>query len=222
MKAIIFDLDGTLFQTEKVGVPAFRETFAQLRRDGLYQGELPTDEKIRSVFGMTHEEIWETLLPQSSDEVRHLADKLMLAKELELFEKGVGQCYPGVEETLNQLVAQGWTLFIASNGVGPYVRGALSSKGLISLFKGIYTAGDYETETKVDLVRICKETHGITHGFMVGDRSSDVRAGKENGLTVIGCRYADFPQFGKEDELQGADHTVSTFPELLIIVNGNQ
>ncbi|MFD1424826.1 HAD family hydrolase [Laceyella tengchongensis] len=219
MKAIIFDLDGTLFQTEKVGVPAFRETFVQLRKEGLYDGEIPSNEKIQSVFGMTHEELWETLLPEASEEVRHTADQLMLAKELELFEQGVGQCYPGVEETLPQLIDQGWSLFIASNGVGPYVRGALSSKGLISLFKGIYTAGDYETETKVDLVRICKETHGITQGYMVGDRQSDVRAGLENGLVVIGCRYTGFPQFGGEEELQGADMILSTFSELPSLVN---
>lgn len=222
MDAIIFDLDGTLLQTEKVGLPAFREAFIYLQQKGLYDGEIPSDERIQSVFGLTHKELWTLLLPDSSEEVRNLADQKMLEKELELFEQGKGECYPGVVETLIQLVEQGWALFIASNGAGPYVRSALNSNGLISLFKGIYTAGEYETETKVDLVRICKETHHITHGFMVGDRGSDMLAGKENGLATIGCRYRGFSQFGRQDELREADHIVSSFPELLGIVSSKR
>lgn len=54
---------------------------------------------------------------------------------------------------------------------------------------------------------------------MVGDRQSDVRAGLENGLVVIGCRYTGFPQFGGEEELQGADMILSTFSELPSLVN---
>ena len=34
MKALIFDLDGTLFQTEKVAVPAFQEAFVWLKNKG--------------------------------------------------------------------------------------------------------------------------------------------------------------------------------------------
>ncbi|MMZ68855.1 bifunctional 5'-methylthioadenosine/S-adenosylhomocysteine nucleosidase/phosphatase [compost metagenome] len=47
---------------------------------------------------------------------------------------------------------------------------------------------------------------------MVGDRSSDVEAGKKNGRVVIGCAYAGF---GQATELQGADVLISNFNELL-------
>ncbi|MOA70685.1 bifunctional 5'-methylthioadenosine/S-adenosylhomocysteine nucleosidase/phosphatase [compost metagenome] len=47
---------------------------------------------------------------------------------------------------------------------------------------------------------------------MVGDRSSDVEAGKKNGQTVIGCAYAGF---GNGTELQGADVLITNFDELL-------
>ena len=39
----------------------------------------------------------------------------------------------------------------------------------------------------------------------IGDRRSDVEAGKANGLRVIGCQYEGFPQFGSKNELQGAN-----------------
>jgi phosphoglycolate phosphatase-like HAD superfamily hydrolase len=123
-----------------------------------------------------------------------------------------------VKETLLALKERGFPLFIASNGVGPYVRGALEAKDLLSIFSGIYTAGDHQTKSKVDLVGLLKEQHRIKEGFMVGDRSSDVEAGKQNGLFVIGCRYAGFPQFGQRDELAGADFVISSFAEILDVV----
>ncbi|SEN59530.1 HAD family hydrolase [Lihuaxuella thermophila] len=218
MKAIIFDLDGTLFQTEKLAVPAAEAMFRDLRELGLYSGETPSAAKIQSVFGMTHEEIWQRLLPEADEETRKKADRILLEKELEMLAEGKGALYPGVDETLKKLKNAGWPLLIASNGLLPYVRGALESKGLISLFEGIYTAGEFETGSKTDLVNICKERHGITSGYMVGDRRSDVKAGKENHLTVIGCRYSGFPQFGEHDELADADYIIGDFKELLSII----
>jgi phosphoglycolate phosphatase len=218
MRAVIFDLDGTLFQTEKVGVPAFHETFSFLRERGLCSGDPPSDERIASVFGMTHEEIWEALLPGADEQTRKLADRIMLEKEVEMLRQGRGMLYPGVRETLHKLHEAGFTLFIASNGVSPYVCAALESKDLTPLFSGIYTAGDHETRTKADLVRILKEMHGVGRGYMVGDRKSDVQAGRANDLVVIGCRYAGFPQFGAEDELDGSDWVIGNFAEILDIV----
>jgi phosphoglycolate phosphatase-like HAD superfamily hydrolase len=218
MKAIIFDLDGTLFQTEKVGIPAFRETFRVLREKGELEGGIPSDEQIESVFGLTHEEIWERLLPGANEELKQKVDRLMLEKELEMLAAGEGALYPGVEETLRALHAAGWPLFIASNGVDPYVKGVLASKGLLSLFRGIYTAGSHGTSTKAELVNICLRKHAIHGGFMVGDRRSDVEAGKANGLVAIGCRYTGFRQFGSADELEEADVILESFPDLLSMV----
>ncbi|MGA9172490.1 MAG: HAD family hydrolase [Thermoactinomyces sp.] len=218
MKALIFDLDGTLLQSEKVGLPAFLETFRVLRKEGLFKGEMPTEEKIQSVFGMTHEEIWQTLLPDAVEEIRKKADQMMLEFELQLLRESRGEFYPGVKETLHTLNKRGYPLFIASNGVGPYVRGALESGDLTSLFTGIYTAGECKTKSKVDLVSLLKEKHQVTEGFMVGDRSSDIEAGKRNGLLTVGCRYSGFPQFGSQDELAGADYLISSFAEILDLV----
>jgi HAD superfamily hydrolase (TIGR01549 family) len=219
LQAIIFDLDGTLFQTEIIAVSAFERTFRYLKENGLFHGPIPSATEIQSVFGMTHVEIWRKLLPEESEVVRARADELMLENELSLLSKGQGACYPDVEETLKQLQQAGWNLFIASNGSGPYVRKVLDSKNLTHYFQWIYTAGEHGTKTKEELVAKCIKQHGISKGYMVGDRSSDVKAGKANGITVIGCRYAGFPQFGQEDELAEADYTIHAFKELLTIVS---
>ncbi|QBK12862.1 HAD family hydrolase [Thermoactinomyces vulgaris] len=222
MKAIIFDLDGTLFQTEKVAVPAFQETFRHLQTTGKFQGDIPDEEKIQSVFGMTHQELWEVLLPGADSALKEKADRFMLQKELELFRQGKGEIFPGVRETLMQFYEDGWPLFVASNGAGDYVRTALETKGLISLFKGIYTAGEYQTADKSDLVRILKNDYGVTDGLMVGDRSSDIKAGKENQLFSVGCRYTGYPCFGQENELDEADAIIHSFPELKQVVEATK
>ena len=218
MKAMIFDLDGTLFQTEKLAVPAFQETFRHLKESGEFQGDIPDEEKIHSVFGLTHQELWEVLLPEATSALKEKADRYMLQKELELFHQGKGEIYPDVRETLMKFHQEGWSLFVASNGARDYVRTALETKGLIFLFKGIYTAGEYQTADKADLVRILKNDHKITDGFMVGDRSSDMKAGKENKLFTVGCRYTGYPQFGKENELDEADAIIHSFKELQQVV----
>ena len=215
--AFIFDMDGTLFQTETLAIPAFYRTFDRLVEQGLYSGTFPTEEQIQSSFGMTTKELWIHLLPDANEEVRKQADQWMLEEELHLLQQGKGALYPGVTSVLHQLNEVGWPLFIASNGMGAYVRRIVEVHGLRSLFKGIYTAGDYQTDAKENLVKILMTEHHITGGYMVGDRSSDVRAGKKNGLTVIGCKYADFPQFGQEMELKEADVIIESFLDLLKI-----
>jgi phosphoglycolate phosphatase len=217
-KTAVFDMDGTLFQSEKVAVPAFRRAFDRLKAEGLYRGKTPSDEEIRSVFGMTQEEIWSRLLPEADEETRRIADRWTLEEELAGLRRGEGELYPGVAETLRRLKEEGWKLFVASNGAGPYLRGVLGAFNLALLFSGVYGAGDYGTAAKEELVQILMREHRLTGGFMVGDRRSDVRAGKANGLTVIGCRYTGFPRFGEEDELEGADAVVERFPDILPIL----
>ncbi|MEW9031171.1 MAG: HAD family hydrolase [Planifilum fimeticola] len=217
-KTAVFDMDGTLFQSEKVALPAFRRAFRRLKEESLYRGDPPSDEEIQSVFGMTQEEIWARLLPEADEKTRKIADRWTLEEELAGLRRGEGSLYPGVAETLHRLKEEGWRLFIASNGLRPYLDGVLETFRLASLFSGVYGAGDYETETKDELVRLLMEEHGVSGGFMVGDRKSDVEAGKANGLKVIGCRYPGYTRFGRADELKDADVVVDRFPDILSVL----
>ncbi|SFJ36942.1 HAD family hydrolase [Thermoflavimicrobium dichotomicum] len=218
MRAIFFDLDGTLFQTEKIAVPAFQQAFIWLKEQGEYDGEIPTEADILSVTGMTIEQLWAHLLPNATEEMKERMNQKALEIELKLINEGKGELYPKTEETLVQLRERGWTLFIASNGLGPYVHGVLEATGILPLFQDIYAAGEHQTRSKVDLVRKCIQQYDVTEGYMVGDRSSDVEAGKMNQLKVIGCRYTEFPKFGSLDELKEADYKIGAFDELLQVI----
>ncbi len=215
-QAMMFDMDGTLFETETVLLPAYHRTFQQLRSEGLYEGETPPEEIILSSLGMLLEDIWARVMPGASRQTIDRANELLLQLQLQLMEEGISRLYPQVVETLESLHAQGVRLFIASNGLEGYVKGITSVHDLDRLLEGVYSAGEYETETKTELVRLLMEQHGLQSAWMVGDRSSDVEAGKGNGQTVIGCRYADF---GDAGELAGADVVIQSFEQLLDVFN---
>jgi phosphoglycolate phosphatase len=210
-EAMIFDMDGTLFQTETLLLPAYHATFDKLREEGTYKGDTPAESLMLGCLGMLLEQIWQKVLPDASLEVRGRADELFMEYELEYLNKGYGELYPGVKETLTLLKAQGIRLFVASNGLEDYVRGVAQRKGISSLFEELYSAGEHRTLSKVDLVRLLLERHGVSSAWMVGDRSSDVEAGLKNGLTVIGCDYAGF---GEGEELNGAHVRIRSFADI--------
>lgn len=215
--ALIFDLDGTLFQTETLLLPAYHATFEQLRMEGLYCGETPPEQHILSGLGMLLDQIWEMIMPETEEKVHRRADELLLNYQLEGLARGEGALYEGVAQTLTVLRKQGIRLFIASNGLEDYVKRVIQNKGLLSLFEtgGLYSAGEHKTRSKVDLVRKLMQEHNVAHAWMVGDRSSDVEAGHANGLFVVGCDYAGFRKTG---ELDRADVRIRRFDELLDLV----
>ncbi|QJC53035.1 HAD hydrolase-like protein [Paenibacillus albicereus] len=211
-EAMLFDMDGTLLQTETLLLEAHGRIFAALREEGLYEEPEPPVEALLGCLGMLLEDIWLKLMPTASETARRRADELLLQFELEELAAGKGMLYEGVAETLSELRARGIRLFVASNGLQPYVEAIVRHKGLEPLFDGLYTAGGRGTATKAELVRLLLEEHGVARAWMVGDRSSDVDAGKRNGLAVVGCDYADF---GSSSELDGADVRIRRFGELL-------
>ncbi|OOC63007.1 HAD family hydrolase [Paenibacillus ihbetae] len=211
-EAMIFDMDGTLFQTETLLLPAYHKLFDILREEGHYEGETPAEELMLSCLGMLLPDIWKKVLPDGTPEAHRRADELLLQLELEGLKNEAAVLYPGVKETLEELRRRGVRLFVASNGLEHYVKGIAEARGIMPLFEGIYSAGEHQTSTKVDLVRLLLDQHDIGQAWMVGDRSSDVEAGKENGQTVIGCHYAGF---GADQELKGADVVIHSFSQLL-------
>jgi phosphoglycolate phosphatase len=208
--AVLFDMDGTLLQTEKLAIPAFQKTFADLRERGLWDGQTPGEDKLTNVLGMTISQLWETLLPDASEETRAIADRFMLENEILLLKQDVTDLYPGVREQLHELHKKGVSLFVASNGLEEYIDAVCEHFSLKPLFTDLYSAGRFHTKAKSDLVAKLLKDYRIENGVMVGDRHSDVEAGKTNGLFTIGCDFG----FARPGELDQADIVIRQFDEL--------
>lgn len=211
--AVIFDMDGTLFQTEKILVPALHKTFDQLCSERKWSGDTPV-EKYLQILGVTLKEVWRQLLPDSSEEIREQADQLFLKFLVEEIQSGNGELYPQVKETIKTIYQQKVPMFVASNGLEDYISAICEYFGLNSFFIDQYSAGRFNCTSKIKLVEMLVEVYGIEHALMVGDRSSDIQAGKQNGLWTIGCDFG----FAHENELMEADYIVKNFEEIIPIV----
>lgn len=210
--AVIFDMDGTLFQTETVLVPALHKTFDRLRREGQWQGDTPVEKYLR-ILGVPVSEVWRRLMPEASEAVRDRAAAWFLDDIIDEIGQGNGRLYPDVLTTLAALADQGIPLFVASNGRSRYLAAIRTAFRLERYFIDFYSLDRFSLTSKSALVKQLLNDYQIERAVMVGDRCSDIEAAKENGLVAIGCQFG----FAAGEELAAADVVIEQFRELAAI-----
>ncbi|MCZ0874922.1 HAD hydrolase-like protein [Peribacillus sp. AS_2] len=211
-KAIIFDMDGTLFQTNLILEPALEATFEVLRKENLWDKKTPI-EQYRGIMGVPLPVVWETLCPNHSLEIRVKSNEIFHKKLIELIQAQKGALYAGVESTLNEL-SKKYPLFIASNGQIEYLQAIVETYNLDRFIQDTYSIQLIKFGNKSDLVQMVKNKNQIEKGYVVGDRSSDISAAKDNELIAVGVNF----DFAQEDELKQADFVVNNFKEILELV----
>ena len=203
MKAlIIFDIDGTLFQTAKVTVPAMQRTLAA---HGLPE---PDSDTICAYIGRPVEEYLEwlaSLCPAGrADEIVDATNRL----ELDLI-AAEGELYPGVREALDVLDRQGYVLAVCSNGPEDYVNEFLDAHDVRRCLAMVRTRGT-RNAGKETMIREILEHIPVRPAVVVGDREDDVSAAHANGALAIGACYG----FGSEEELGDADAKIACAGEI--------
>jgi len=202
---LIFDLDGTLFHTEKVSIPAVQ---GALHAAGYAE---PSPETIIGFFGRPYQEFFDWLnatYPGLSPEVAASIDEWELKMVRER-----GALYPGVLEMLAELRPAVGPMAICTNGPRPYTELVVKHHGLAPFFDVVRwrRGGD---GSKADMVRsvLAQLRPGCGGrpagsplradvGAVIGDRRDDVEAAHENGLLAIASGYG----YGSEEELAGAE-----------------
>ncbi|MDE4085397.1 HAD hydrolase-like protein [Planococcus maritimus] len=217
MKAIIFDMDGTLFQTDTILEQSLEEAFVVLRERGDWQGAAPI-EAYRNIMGVPLPAVWEALLPGKSDETKREMDAYFLERLIVNINEGKGVLYPDVTEVFAGLSAEGYQMFIASNGLVRYLAAIVEYFGLNEWVKETFSIEQAESSDKAELVRMIIEKYDVTEGAVVGDRLSDIRAAKANGLLAVGCRF----DFAQEQELKEADLVIDGLKELTDVLKQAQ
>lgn len=212
-QSFIFDMDGTLFQTDKILELSLEDTFNHLRSLNKWGTVTPID-KYRQIMGVPLPKVWETLLPNHSNEVREQTDAYFLERLVENIRRGKGALYPNVKEVFSFLKENNCSIFIASNGLAEYLKAIVSYYNLDSWVTETFSIQQIESLNKSDLVRSIIKKYGISNGAVVGDRLSDINAAKENGLVSIGCNF----DFAQEDELSQADIVIDDLIELKAIL----
>ncbi|MGG5737083.1 MULTISPECIES: HAD family hydrolase [Bacillus cereus group] len=209
LQALIFDMDGTLFQTDKILELSLDDTFDHLRSLQLWDAETPID-KYREIMGVPLPKVWEALLPDHSNEVRKQTDAYFLERLIENIKSGKGALYPNVKEVFNYLKEIGCSIYIASNGLTDYLKAIVSHYDLEQWVTETFSIEQISSLNKGDLVKNILKKYDLKEAAVVGDRLSDINAAKDNGLIAIGCNF----DFAQEDELAHADLVIDDLMEL--------
>ena len=206
-RAVIFDMDGLLLDTETLWHEAEVELF---RRHG---GEFTWDDKM-AVIGTSYDVT-----------ARYFADRLgrprseggaLVTEMIELMHDRVRdavEARPGAVELVDGLRAlDGVRLGLASNSPRPLVDTALASAGLTDVFEAIVTSDDVaHAKPAPDIYLLVCERLDVppSEALALEDSASGVAAAKAAGLTCIGV-----PQFAETD-VSAADSVIASLEELL-------
>ena len=204
-KVLLFDLDGTLTDSE--------EGILNCVRYGLESCGFPVPEYevLRSFIG-----------PPLMYSCTHFcglsradSERVILKYRERYSEKGIfeNRLYNGIKELLSDLKNAGYKIALATSKPEVFALRILEHFGIAEYFDA--AAGSTigrEDETKADMIRLAVKRLGLheedkPYVLMIGDRKHDIIGAHECGIDVAGVYYG----FAPEGELEkyGADHILN-------------
>ncbi|MDH0030764.1 MULTISPECIES: HAD-IA family hydrolase [unclassified Acinetobacter] len=209
IKNILIDLDGTLTDP-KAGIHrSIRYALEKL-------GQPLADEvDLDWTIGPPLKASLAKLLNTQDDD---LAEQALLAYRERFSVTGLfeNEVYPTVAETLQQLQAQGYALFLATAKPTIFAKQILVHFQLDSYFTEMYGSElTGERTNKADLIAyiLQQENLNAAECIMVGDRQYDIIGARANGIDTIAVNYG----YGTAEELAQAQPItqISQFSELI-------
>ena len=203
--AIIFDLDGTLWDSTGCICDIWSQVFA--RHEEITS--VVTKEKTEQCMGKTMEEVGELLLPELSAERRaEIIDEMGNEEVVYLREHGA-ILYEGLEDVLKEL-SQNHKLYVVSNCQDGYVQAFLHAHKLGQYITDIEMSGRTGL-AKGHNIKMLLERNNITSAVYVGDTAGDEKATRFAGLPFIYAKYG----FGEVVAPDAIIEDISELPECI-------
>lgn len=199
---VIFDMDGTLVDTNRMTARAFAELAEA------YGLPVPLPDVVRDAIGLADLYFYREIYPGVPDERLSPLAQAIEQREGELGRQlGAEVLFPGVYAMLETLTKHGKKLYLASTGTRQHVRDMLSSGQIADFFCEIHCAQpDKEAMTAEILAHA-----GQGHAVFVGDTMKDVRAARANNLPALGAGFG----YVKAREREQFDQVFDTPLQLL-------
>ncbi|MGB8453268.1 MAG: HAD family hydrolase [Anaerocolumna sp.] len=200
--SIIFDLDGTLWDSTDAAAVIWKEAAAKYPE----VSDVINADRLKALYGLPLEEIAIKLLPGVSKETAIKIMRESITKQCPYLEKVGGILFTGLEETLKGLKEK-YRLFIVSNCEEGYIQCFLKAHQLQDYFEDFEYPGRSGV-LKADNIRLIIERNQLEAPIYVGDTKGDATATKEVGIPFVYARYG----FGNAEEY---DYVIDSFSELL-------
>lgn len=186
-KAIIFDLDGTLWDSTGCACDIWNCVFEKHKEVQFRM----TQEMTAKLMGKTMEEIGEILFPNLTEENRQSIVNDFGDEEVRYLYQNGAVLYEGMEETVQSLCDE-YDLYIVSNCQDGYVPAFLHAHQLEKYFKDIEMSGRTGLDKGTN-IKLLMDRNGITSAVYVGDTEGDEKASRYAGVPFVWAEYG----FGK-------------------------
>ncbi len=211
-RLVIFDVDGTLIDSQDFILAAMRRAFARAERPA------PSDQAALGIVGLSLPQAMEVLVPGVPGSERDRLVRLYKDSFLALREESGGEAhspfYPGARDALERLDGAGYLLSIATGKARRGLDHMLDSHGLRRLFTGTQTADDAPSKPHPGMVLNCLAATGVAaaEAVVVGDTEYDMAMARAAGARAVGV---DWGYHSTERMLRGgAERIIGDFAAL--------
>lgn len=206
MKSLIFDIDGTLWDSREIVARGYNDYLREIGR-----ADLQVDAAyLKTLFGKTMTEIADIMLADIEAPRRYEIMCGCMEREDEfLHNDPCDIAFPGVKETLLAL-KEHYRLFVVSNAQCGYPELMMDKLGIRELFEGWMCFGDTGLP-KGDTIRILMERHHIADALYIGDTQGDLEASRRAGIPFLFCAFG----FGSPESYDARIEDFRQLPEVL-------
>lgn len=192
VKGVVFDVDGTLLDTNYLHVVAWMRALRAHGHDGVTMAD------IHGAIGIASDGLVKHLTGEEDEELAEAHGDFY-----EPFKKDI-QALPGAADLLERLHADGLSVVIATSGQKDDLDWMLPAIGVEEdLIAGTATAGDVEdAKPAPELMEVAMEAAGLDQdtAVAVGDTIWDVRAANRAGIRCIGFLSGGVGEAALRDE----------------------
>jgi beta-phosphoglucomutase len=216
-KSVLWDLDGTLVDSEQYHWLAWRDSMAA-------EGVALTHDQFLKTFGLRNDAIVPQWIPNATPE---RIEQIAIAKEQlyrRLVREGGLEPLPGARHWTERLALDGWRQAIASSAPRENVDVVLAVIGLAPCFQAIVSAEDVtlgKPDPQVFLTAAARLGSTPAQSVVVEDAPAGIEAARRAGMPSIGVRrngsplpaslavssLTDLPPDAFQSLLQGPPHS---------------
>ncbi len=184
LKAIIFDLDGTLADTIPLAVEAHRDMAEQLL------GRRPEAHEVTDFFGLCDIGIMSGLLGMSPEDEK-LPRELLLDCYRRLHPTLAPATFDGVPAMLRELQAMGLRIALVSGRGEASGRLSLEYFGILDCFEWMGFGSPYKNPKVGHMTRLLSEWElNPEEAIYVGDAATDIRDSHSLGLRIVNAAWS--------------------------------